>query len=70
MSRATAPGSQPFAMSIRRGPVLWLILCGVLLVAAITIGTAVVIGEFRERALGNSERELENTVRLLGRHFD
>ena len=28
------------------------------------------IGEFRERALGNSERELENTVRLLARHFD
>jgi diguanylate cyclase (GGDEF)-like protein/PAS domain S-box-containing protein len=70
MPRAAAPGSQQFAMSIRRGPVLWLILCGVLLVAAITIGTAVVIGEFRERALGNTERELENTVRLLARHFD
>src|SRR3984957_10179892 len=70
MPRAAAPGSQQFGMSIRRGPVLWLILCGVLLVAAITIGTAVVIGEFRERALGNSERELENTVRLLASHFD
>ncbi|MGA7999012.1 MAG: diguanylate cyclase, partial [Bradyrhizobium sp.] len=57
-------------MSLRRGPVLWLILSGVLLVAAITIGTGVIISQFRERALSNGERELENTVRLLSRHFD
>ncbi|MGZ3361766.1 MAG: diguanylate cyclase domain-containing protein, partial [Xanthobacteraceae bacterium] len=55
---------------MRRGPVLWLILSGVLLVAAITIGTGLIIGQFRERALSNGERELENTVRLLSRHFD
>ena len=29
-----------------------------------------IIGEFRERALSNGERELENTVLLLSRHFD
>jgi diguanylate cyclase (GGDEF)-like protein/PAS domain S-box-containing protein len=58
------------AGSIRRGPVLWLILCGVMLVAAIIVGTAVMVGEFRERALKNSQRELENTVLLLTRHFD
>ena len=29
-----------------------------------------IVGEFRERALSNSERELENTVLLLARHFD
>ena len=34
------------------------------------VGTVLVVGEFRERALGNSERELENTVLLLARHFD
>ena len=28
------------------------------------------VGEFRERALSNGERELENTVLLLSRHFD
>ena len=28
------------------------------------------VGNFRERALDNSERELENTVLLLARHFD
>jgi len=58
------------AMSIRRGPALWLVLSGGLLIAAIAIGTALVIGEFREQALLNSERELENTVQLLTRHFD
>jgi diguanylate cyclase (GGDEF)-like protein/PAS domain S-box-containing protein len=58
------------AMSIRRGPALWLVLSGGLLIAAIAAGTTLVIGEFREQALGNSERELENTVLLLARHFD
>jgi hypothetical protein len=57
------------AMSIRRGPAFWLVLSGGLLIAAIAIGTALVIGEFREQALLNSERELENTVQLLTRHF-
>ena len=41
-----------------------------LLIAAIAIGTTVMAGNFRERALNNSERELENTVLLLARHFD
>ena len=59
-----------FAEPIRRGPVLWLTLCGGLLVAAIFAGTIMMIDEFRERALSNSERELENTVMLLARHFE
>jgi diguanylate cyclase (GGDEF)-like protein len=54
----------------RSRSIRWLIVCGVLLVSAIAIGTAVTIGNFRERALANSERELENTVLLLARHFD
>src|SRR5260221_7067992 len=70
MPRTTAIGSHHIAMSIRRDPVLWLVLCGSLLVAAIILGTVVMVGEFRERALSNSERELENTVLLLTRHFD
>ncbi len=53
-----------------RGPVLWLTLCGGLLVAAIFFGTIMMAGEFRERALVNSERELENTALVLARHFD
>jgi diguanylate cyclase (GGDEF)-like protein/PAS domain S-box-containing protein len=70
MSRTTASGPQRIATSMRRGPVLWLTVCGGLLVAAIILGTAIAAGEFRERALRNSERELENTVLLLTRHFD
>ena len=58
------------ARSVRRGPVLWLVLSGGFLIAAIAVGTAFVIGEFREQALRNRERELENTVQLLTRHFD
>jgi diguanylate cyclase (GGDEF)-like protein len=56
--------------SVRRSPIHWLILCGGLLIAAIVIGTAMMVGNFRERALTSSERELENTVLLLARHFD
>jgi hypothetical protein len=68
--QTTVVGSYHAAASIRRGPVLWLILCGGFLIAAIIIGTVMMIGEFRESALRNSERELENTVRLLTHHFD
>src|ERR1700738_1015499 len=70
MSRTTANGPQRVAASHRRGPVLWLTVCGATLVAAIIIGTIAMAGEFRERALTNGERELENTVLLLARHFD
>jgi diguanylate cyclase (GGDEF)-like protein/PAS domain S-box-containing protein len=65
-----ATGPHRTAAPFWRGPVLWLILSGVILVAAIMIGTVVITGQFRERALSNSERELENTVLLLTRHFD
>ena len=67
-ARATAIGRHLAVTT--RGPVLWLTLCGALLVAAILAGTIMMVGEFRERALSNSERELENTVLLLTRHFD
>ncbi|HYS91390.1 MAG TPA: EAL domain-containing protein [Bradyrhizobium sp.] len=59
-----------FKHSIRGGPIRWLILGGAFLIAAITIGTTIIAGNFRERALNSSERELENTVLLLARHFD
>jgi len=51
-------------------PLNWLILVGILLIASIVIGTAVTISSFRQRALNRSERDLENTVLLLARHFD
>ena len=65
-----ATGAHRLPAPFRRGPVLWLIVSGIILVTAITIATTVIIGQFRERALSNGERELENTVLLLTRHFD
>ena len=53
-----------------RNPLNWLILGGVMLIASIVAGTATVVLDFRERALANSGRELENTALLLARHFD
>ncbi|WJR81544.1 EAL domain-containing protein [Bradyrhizobium sp. NP1] len=56
--------------SVRDNPIRWLLLGGAVLIAAIAIGAALTAANFRERALRNSERELENTVLLLARHFD
>jgi diguanylate cyclase (GGDEF)-like protein len=67
---ATANASFNSKSSSRGGPIRWLVLGGVLLVAGIVVGTAIMVGVFRERALHSSERELENTVLLLARHFD
>ena len=68
ISKGTA--SFKVTSALRGGPIRWLILGGMLLIAAIAIGATVMAGNFRERALHNSERELENTVLLLARHFD
>src|ERR1700743_2530895 len=54
----------------RRDPVRWLVACGILLIVAIAVITVVMINNFRERALASTERELQNTVLLLARHFD
>jgi diguanylate cyclase (GGDEF)-like protein len=63
--RVRVEGSMP-----RRSPVRWLAATGVLLIGAIAIGTALSVDIFRERALRNTAREMENTVLLLTRHFD
>jgi diguanylate cyclase (GGDEF)-like protein len=54
----------------RESPVRWLVVGGILLIAAIVIGSTIMAASFRERALRNSERELENTLLLLARHYD
>jgi len=43
---------------------------GTLLIAAIAVGAVLMAQNFRERALRNSGRELENTALLLAHHFD
>ncbi len=68
-----AVGAGAFAdgeSSGRRDPILWLVACGILLIAAIAVGTAMTVFNFRDHALESSKRELENTVILLARHFD
>jgi diguanylate cyclase (GGDEF)-like protein len=52
------------------GAIQWLILCGVVLVIAITLGAACVVLQYRDRALQAAERELNNSALLLSRHFD
>ena len=68
----TANGTASFNVkaSVNDNPIRWLIAGGGLLIAAIAVGATVMVGNFRERALDNSKRELENTVLLLSRHFD
>ena len=67
---ADSPASFRVRHSTGANPIHWLILGGIFLIAAITIGTTILAGTFRERALNSSQRELENTVLLLARHFD
>lgn len=64
--RATADSDLPR----RRNPILWLVICGILLIAAITVGTAMMVHNFRGHAIQSSKRELENAAVLLARHFD
>jgi diguanylate cyclase (GGDEF)-like protein len=68
----TADGSSSFDMKafFSSGPIRWLIGGGVFLIVAIAIGTVMMVDNFRERALSSNERELENTVQLIARHFD
>ena len=67
---ANGPASSSVKSPVHANPISWLILGGVLLIAAITIGTTIMAGNFRERTLNSSKRELENTVLLLARHFE
>ncbi len=59
-----------FPRSVSGNPIRWLIVGGGFLIAAIAIGATIIAGNFRERALNSSARELDNTVMLLARHFD
>jgi len=67
---ADATASFDLKAFLSSGPIRWLVAGGAFLIAAIAIGTTIMVGNFRERALISNERELENTVLLLARHFD
>jgi diguanylate cyclase (GGDEF)-like protein/PAS domain S-box-containing protein len=51
-------------------PVRWLVLAGLVLMAAIAIGTTLTIAKFRESAIETGKQGLESAVLLLARHFD
>ncbi len=67
---ADGTGSLDLRALFSSGLIRWLMAGGAFLIAAIAIGTTIMVGNFRERALNSNERELENTVLLLARHFD
>ncbi len=54
----------------RMHPVRWLFLGGALLIAVIAVGTTILVGSFRDRALADSERELKNTALILAEQID
>jgi signal transduction histidine kinase/ActR/RegA family two-component response regulator len=67
---ADKPDALAGAVAHRSFGTPWILLSGLLLIAGITIGTAIIIDSFRERAIANATRYLENTTLLLARHFD
>jgi diguanylate cyclase (GGDEF)-like protein/PAS domain S-box-containing protein len=54
----------------RMHPVRWLIIGGALLIAVIAVGTTILVGSFRDRALADTERELKNTALILAEQID
>jgi diguanylate cyclase (GGDEF)-like protein len=56
--------------SLRRGPLPWLILCGLVLIAVIAVVTAMMVDNYRRQAVKNEETNLDNTVSMLAHHFD
>jgi diguanylate cyclase (GGDEF)-like protein len=48
----------------------YLVLCGILLITAIAVITAIMIDNLRDRALFESERELKNTALILAEQID
>ena len=54
----------------RNRPIRYLILCGMSLIAAIVIGTAIMVGNLRDRSLLDSQRELKNTALILAEQID
>jgi len=68
MAYFTAP--QRTGLLANAGPVFWACLCGLALVAAIVTGTALTISNLRQREIQRGQENLQNTVRLLARHFD
>jgi hypothetical protein len=51
-------------------PVRYLLFGGALIIAAVAVATAVMVDNFRDRALADTERELKNTALILAGQID
>jgi diguanylate cyclase (GGDEF)-like protein/PAS domain S-box-containing protein len=54
----------------RNRPIRYLIICGMTLIAAIVVSTAIMVDNLRDRALRDSERELKNTALIMADQVD
>src|SRR5262245_29346536 len=73
-AQPAAGHSNPFFRSPSSGarlrPAGMLIVCGVLLAAVVAAGAAIVLSNLRERALSDSERQLQNLAAILAEQTD
>src|SRR5215216_4149888 len=63
-------GNPSIANRARVRPARLLVICGVLLTAAVTAGTGLILSSLRERAVVDSERELQNIALVLAEQAD
>jgi diguanylate cyclase (GGDEF)-like protein len=54
----------------RNRPIRYLVICGMTLIAAIVVSTAIMVDNLRDRALVDSERELKNTALIMAEQID
>jgi PAS domain S-box-containing protein len=65
----TAAASGPASQSRDNG-VRWIIASGVALIAAIALGTAILVSEFRDRARTDAKRVLSTTAYIIAEHCE
>jgi diguanylate cyclase (GGDEF)-like protein len=54
----------------RSRPVRLIIICGILLIDAITVGTGIMLSNLRNRALTENEREIQNIALVLAKQME
>ncbi|WP_024514224.1 EAL domain-containing protein [Bradyrhizobium sp. Tv2a-2] len=69
-TRRALHGPYPYADGLRRSPLTWLIVAGLVLMTAIAVGTGLAVERFRQDAIAEGSKGLESAVLLLQRHFD
>jgi diguanylate cyclase (GGDEF)-like protein/PAS domain S-box-containing protein len=69
-TRRALHGPHAYADGLRRSPLTWLIVAGLVLMTAIAVGTGLAVARFRQDAIEEGRKGLESTVLLLQRHFD